>query len=143
MNEEELKRNASLNRYVVHDLNQSPSMDFEKNTFDVVICTASIEYLVKPFNVFEDVARCLKPGGKFLVTFSDRWFPPKTIKLWSELHPFERVALVVEYFRRSGMYENIETLSILHYPRPEDDKYSEQLVYSDPVFAVWASVGKK
>jgi len=37
------------------------------------------------------------------------------------------------------MYENIETLSIMHYPRPEDDKYGDRLPYSDPVFAVWAS----
>ena len=142
MNEEELKRNASLNQYVVHDLNQLPVLEFENNAFDLVICTASIEYLVKPFEVLEEIARCLRPGGKVMLTFTDRWFPPKAIKLWSELHPFERVALVVEYFRRSGLYDDIETLSILHYPRPQDDKYSDQLVYSDPVFAVWASTRK-
>jgi SAM-dependent methyltransferase len=140
MNEEELKRNAGLNKYVVHDLNKSPVLEFDNNTLDLVTCTASVEYLVKPFEVLEEIARCLRPGGELVITFSDRWFPPKAIKIWSELHPFERVALVVDYFRQSGRFENIETLSILHYPRPEDDKYSDRLVYSDPVFAVWASV---
>jgi len=142
MNEEELKQNTRLDQYIVQDLNQSPVLEFENNAFDLVVCTASIEYLVKPLEVIKEAARCLKPGGKFIITFSDRWFPPKAIKLWTELHPFERVALVVEYFRCSGMYENIETLSIMHYPRPEDDKYSDRLPYSDPVFAVWASTGQ-
>jgi SAM-dependent methyltransferase len=142
MNEEELKRNTRLNGYVVHDLNRSPALGFESNAFDLVICTTSIEYLINPFDVFKEIARCLKPGGKFVITFSDRWFPPKAIKLWMELHSFERVALVVDYFKQSRWYENIETLSMLHYPRPQDDKYSGQLAFSDPVFAVWASVRK-
>ena len=140
LNEQELQQNPRLDQYVVHDLNESPTLPFESNAFELVICTASVEYLVKPFEVFAEIARCLKPGGKLLVTFSDRWFPPKAIAVWSELHPFERVALVVDYFRRGGLYENIETLSILHYPRPQDDKYSDRLAYSDPVFVVLGSV---
>ena len=32
------------------------------------------------------------------MTFSDRWFPTKAIELWSELHPFERMGLVLDYF---------------------------------------------
>ena len=36
----------------------------------------------------------LRPGGRFIVTFSDRWFPPKAIRVWTRLH------LVLDYFRR-------------------------------------------
>jgi len=46
---------------------------------------------VKPFEVFADIARVLKTGGASVITFSDRWFPPQSIRLWSELHPFERM----------------------------------------------------
>ena len=86
MNSDELEENVALRQRVVHDLNGSPNLPFDDNIFDLVVCTASVEYLVHPFEVFAEVVRCLKPGGKFVVTFSDRWFPTKAIKLWSELH---------------------------------------------------------
>jgi len=140
MNEEELKQNKALNHYIIQDLNQSPTLQLDKQAFNLAVCTASIEYLVNPIKVMTEVARCLKPGALFAITFSDRWFPPKAIQLWSELHSFEKIAFVAECFKQSGKYKDIETLSIQHYPRPIDDKYSNQLAYSDPIFAVWAKV---
>jgi len=77
MNEEELKQNTRLDQYIVQDLNQSPVLEFENNAVDLVVCTASIEYLVKPLEVIKEVARCLKPGGKFIITFSDGCSLPK------------------------------------------------------------------
>lgn len=138
LNEEELSNNDTLDSYVVHDLNRQPELPFADQTFDLVLCTASVEYLVKPHEVFDDIARCLKPGGRCIVSFSDRWFPPKAIMLWSTLHPFERLGLVTSYFRAGGGFTDIETLSIRHYPRPADDKYADEQPYSDPVFAVSA-----
>jgi ubiquinone/menaquinone biosynthesis C-methylase UbiE len=140
MNAVELEQNKALTKHVVHDLNVSPILPFNDNAFDCAVCTASVEYLIHPFEVFREVARCVKPSGTFIVTFSDRWFPPKAIQLWSALHLFERVALVTEYFKQAGSFSRINTLSIQHYPRPKDDKYSNQVLYSDPVFAVWAKV---
>lgn len=143
MNEEELQNNPALAGYVVHDLNENPGLPFADRSFDRVICTASVEYLVQPIEVFREVARCLKPGGQFIVSFSDRWFPPKAIQLWSELHPYERVALVIAYFKQAQQFSGIETLSIQHYPRPEDDKYADSMIHSDPVFVVRASVAEQ
>lgn len=77
----------------------------------MVICSVSVEYLVRPLEVFAEVGRVLKPGGRFIITFSDRWFPSKVIQLWTELHPFERMALVLEYFRRSGQFSDLATES--------------------------------
>jgi SAM-dependent methyltransferase len=85
------------------------------------------------------VARVLKPGGTFVVSFSNRWFPPKAIHIWEQIHEFERVGLVMEYFLQSGRFDNLGTYSMRGLPRPRNDKYAGELVYSDPVYAVWGS----
>lgn len=140
LNAEELHKNAALCERVIQDLNVTPALDFPDRHFDAVVCTASVEYLTQPFAIFAEVARVLKPGKPFIVTFSDRWFPTKSIRVWDELHPFERMGLVLTYFRRAGLYEDLHTLSVRNLPRPTDDKYYGQIRNADPVFAVW---GKK
>jgi SAM-dependent methyltransferase len=93
--------------------------------------------LVHPFEVFDEVARVLRPDGRFILTFSNRWFAPKAIRVWPELHEFERMGMVLEYFLKSGKYRRLETYSLRGLPRPENDKYFGKLYYSDPVYAVW------
>lgn len=100
LNREEMLQNPQLTDHVIHDLNRDPSLPLIDNEFDAVICTVSVEYLIHPFEVFREIARILKPDGFFIVTFSNRWFPPKVIRIWSELHDFERIGLVLEYFCR-------------------------------------------
>jgi hypothetical protein len=137
MNQKELAANSRLTDYVVHDLNANSRLPFNNKDFDAAICSLSIEYLIHPFEVFEEISRVLKPGGVFVVTFSNRWFPPKAISIWSELHEFERLGLVLEFFLKSGQYKNLQTYSMRGLPRPEDDKYYAQIMFSDPVYAVW------
>jgi SAM-dependent methyltransferase len=137
LNERELKKNSRLSESVVQDLNVNPRLPFESNSFDVVICTVSVEYLIDPLAVFEEVSRVLRTDGHFIVTFSNRWFPTKAIKIWTELHDFERMGLVLEYFLRAGGFKALQTYSIRGLPRPHDDKYFPDLAYSDPVYAVW------
>ncbi len=137
MNAEELGRNERLRVFDLHDLNHRPRLPYPDDAFDAVICTVSVEYLTRPQAVFDDVARVLAPGGLFAVTFSDRWFPTKAIRVWKELHPFERMGLVLELFHQTERFSALETFSSQGWPRPDDDKYADQLAYSDPVFAVW------
>jgi ubiquinone/menaquinone biosynthesis C-methylase UbiE len=137
MNADELAQNPRLRERVVHDLNTDSRLPFDAESFDAVLCTASVEYLIEPIKVFTEIARVLKPGAAFVVTFSDRWFPTKAIELWSELHPFERMGLVLQYFQKAGAYVDLGTESLHGLPRPLDDKYADQLAQSDPVFAVW------
>ena len=139
LNQDELRHNPQLDQYVVHDLNKDSGLPFDTGTFDVVLCTVSVEYLTDPFSVFSEVARVLKPGGTFVVTFSNRWFPTKSIRIWAELHEFERMGLVLEYFMQSGKFEDLHTYSMRGLPRPHDDKYFPEFVYSDPLYAVWGS----
>jgi Methyltransferase domain len=136
LNAAELASNSRLADYAVQDLNRDPRLPYADGRFDVVVCSVSVEYLVLPFDVFAEVARVLKPGGQCIVTFSDRWFPPKVIGLWTELHPFERMGLVLEYLRQTRQFDGMITESWRDWPRPQDDKYYPSRLTADPVFAV-------
>lgn len=139
MNQAELEQNPRLTDFTVHDLNSGPRMPYADESFDLALCTVSVEYLTRPLEVFRDVARVLKPGGVFVVTFSNRWFPPKVVRVWEEIHEFERVGLVTEYFLKSGVFDTLGTYSMRGLPRPEGDKYARELALSDPVYAVWGT----
>ena len=139
MNRTELEHNPRLTDVQVHDLNDDPALPYENESFDVAICNVSVEYLTQPLEVFAEVGRVLKPGGTFVVTFSNRWFPPKVIHIWEPIHEFERVGLVMEYFLRSGAFNNLGTFSMRGLPRPRNDKYARELALSDPVYATWGT----
>lgn len=137
LNEDELRSNPRLSDYMVHDLNLNPVLPFEDSAFDVVVNTVSVEYLVYPFAIFNEVLRILRPDGFFAVTFSNRWFPTKAIRIWSELHEFERMGLVLAYFLNAGGFKDLQTYSMRGLPRPFDDPYFPKLRHADPVYAVW------
>jgi hypothetical protein len=98
LNENELRRNKALTEYVILDINKNPCLPFPEGTFDIIINTVSVDYMTRPLEIFEEVARVLKPGGLFLVIFSNRMFPEKAFKLWRESDEDERVILVDEFF---------------------------------------------
>lgn len=137
LNAEELAKNLDLSDWVVHDLNENPILPYKPESYDAVVCTVSIEYLIDPETVFREIGRVLRTGGLFVVTFSNRWFPEKVISIWKDLHEFERMGLVMEYFQKSKMFKDLETYSIRGLPRPRDDKYFYEIMDSDPIYAVW------
>ena len=112
MNAEELAANPALSERRVHDLNADPRLPYADATFDAVVCTVSVEYLTRPLEVFAEVRRVLRSGGRFAVVFSNRYFPPKAIRVWIEAHPFERTGLVLEYFLRDGGYTGLNSFSL-------------------------------
>ena len=140
LNEEELRHNHRADDIRVHDLNAVPELPFADTAFDAVICTASIEYLTKPYAVVAEIRRILRPGGLVAMAFSNRWFPPKVIRIWSELHEFERLGLVTDLLAANGGFSGLSTLSRRGLPRPEDDPHQE-LMHSDPVYMVWGQAG--
>jgi len=136
MNHEELAANPRLTERVVLDLNDCATLPWHDDNFDCVLNTAAIEYLVQPAAVLAEVRRVLRPGGVFAVTFSDRWFPPKAIRVWRQIHPFERLALVLGLLLQAG-FRDLHSETLRGVRRPQDDKYSGQREFSDPLFAVW------
>ena len=88
MNGAEMGANAQLTDHVVHSLNDEarlalvPALPYADESFDVALCTVSVQYLLHPVEVFAEVRRVLRPGGRFLVSFSNRCFPTKATQLW-------------------------------------------------------------
>jgi len=138
LNDTELARNMVLDDAVIHDLNRDPRLPFEEASLDAVICSLSVDYLVRPLEVFADVTRVLRPGGLFLVVFSNRMFETKAVKLWRQASEEERVILVEEFFRVTEGLEPARTFVSKGLPRPAADRYARQVPTSDPVYAVFA-----
>jgi len=82
MNAEELARNDRLTEFVTSDLNQDPRLPFDDESFDVVNCVVSVDYLTQPREVFQEIYRVLRPQGKCLISFSNRCFPTKAVAMW-------------------------------------------------------------
>jgi SAM-dependent methyltransferase len=143
LNANELSKNKSLAEFLLHDLNVNPSLPFSDNTFDAVINTISVDYITKPIEVFQEVSRILKPGGLFLVIFSNRMFPEKAIKIWSRSNEEARAQLVENYFKWAGGFSNPMIFVSQGGPRPKDDKYAAYGIPSDPVFAVYGFADKE
>lgn len=127
MNETELSRNAAAASWVVHDLNVDPRLPFGDASFDAVTCCVSVDYLVRPIEVFADVARVLRPGGQFVVTFSNRCFPTKAIKGWLANDDHGRLSIVRTYFDECGGFDE-PVLARCNPGAP-----------GDPLFAAWAT----
>ncbi|MBI4804841.1 MAG: methyltransferase domain-containing protein [Desulfovibrio sp.] len=136
MNAEELEANPVLARRTVRDVNASPSLPYSDGEFDAVVSSLSIEYLIDPRAVVHECARVLRSGGRFMVGFSNRWFPTKANFLWLDLHEYERVGLVLDYLLESGCFKELWTESVRNWWRPADDPHVRQTWISDPVYVV-------
>jgi SAM-dependent methyltransferase len=138
LNDDEMKQNRSLNEWVIHDINKNPELPFNDKEFDVVVCDLSIDYITNPFDVVKEIRRVLKPDGVLTFSFSNRYFPQKVIKLWIDLHDFERMGYVLEILLRNGGFKQFQTFSYRGYKRPYDDKYFGCTFLSDPLYVVYA-----
>ena len=127
MNDAELRRNPALAGYVLQDLNAEPRLPFEDAAFDDVVCCVSVDYLVRPLDVFADVARVLRPGGRLVITFSNRCFPTKAIRGWLATDDAGHVAIVRRYFELTEGFGP-----------PASDLRTPLTAPGDPLWAVWA-----
>jgi SAM-dependent methyltransferase len=139
LNRNELERNERIDEVVLHDLNRDPALPFDDASFDVVLNTVSVDYLVRPFDVFREVGRVLRPGGLHLVVFSNRMFPTKAVRIWRETAEDKRVHLVQDFFSDAGLFGETTTFVHRGHPRPADDRYAGVEPTSDPVYAVYAN----
>ena len=105
MNAEEMDDNPQLDSYAIHNLNQNPRLPYDDNQFDAVLCAVSIQYLTQPITVFEEVNRVLKPGGDFIISFSNRCFPSKAVAIWLSTTDRQHIELIQRYFDLSGSWE--------------------------------------
>lgn len=126
MNARELDANPVAHHRVVHDLNRDPHLPFGTGEFHAVLCCVSVDYLTRPFEVFQEVHRVLRPDGVFVCTWSNRCFPTKAIRGWLLADDDTRAWLVGQYFVRSASWFEPTTVQIL------------DAAGGDPLFAAWA-----
>jgi SAM-dependent methyltransferase len=130
MNVAELNANSQLTGGFVQDLNRRPSLPFADATFDACTVAVSVQYMTRPVEIFREVARILKPGAPFILSFSNRMFPTKAVAIWRALDDQRHGGLVDLYFRLSEAFGPAEFLDISPFPGR-----------SDPLYAVIASRG--
>jgi SAM-dependent methyltransferase len=125
MNAEELAANARLTRWFVQDLNDKPILPLPDSEFDGACLCVSVQYLQRPVDVFREIARVLRNGAPFIVSFSNRCFPTKAVAIWQRLTGPEQQRLVGAYMDAAG-FTGVDGYA--HTPRG-----------SDPL---WAVVGR-
>jgi SAM-dependent methyltransferase len=128
MNRHELAANPQAASWVVHDLNADPILPFGDAAFDDVTCCVSVDYLIRPVEVFAEVARVLRPGGRLVVTFSNRCFPTKVIRGWARANAEGCVEIVRRYFELSGGFGP-----------PTSQLRTGLAAFGDPLWGVWAA----
>jgi SAM-dependent methyltransferase len=126
MNAYELARNEQAVGGVVHDLNTHPELPLRNGTFDAAVCCVSVDYLVRPVDVFRAVHAVLRHDAPFVLTFSNRCFPSKAIRAWLHTDDDTHLAIVAEYFRRSGGWRDVRS-----------EVRREGAPGRDPLYAVW------
>ena len=129
LNAVEMAENPQLGQAVVHDINSDPELPFEDWAFDAV--TVSIQYVVRPVEIFRQVNRVLGEVGKLHVVYSNRMFPTKAVTIWKALDDTRRGQLIASYFHHCGGWGRLQTLDIGNRQQP----------YGDPVYVVTASKG--
>ncbi len=102
MNAEELATNARLDRWFVQDLNSEAALPLADGSFDAALCCVGVQYLQQPVSVFAEVRRALTADAPFVVSFSNRCFPTKTVAIWHSLDTARHAALVRLYVERAG-----------------------------------------
>ncbi len=110
MNHEELAANPRLDEAVVQDLNQNPILPFADAAFDAVLIAVSVQYLIRPFEVFAEIGRVLAPGGTCVVAMSHRLFPTKAIYAFRALSPADRCRVVESYLRLGAGMQDIRSI---------------------------------
>lgn len=112
------------------DLNENPTLPYEDESFDVVTCVVSIDYLIEPVKVLKEVYRVLRPGGKVILSQSNRCFPTKAIAMWLQMNDRQHLELINGYLQYAGGFEPRKAFDITA-TLPDNG-------YRDPMFIVEA-----
>ena len=118
MNAAELATNPRLTERSVQNLNGTSDLPFGEAEFDGAAICVSVQYLIRPIEVFREIARVSKENAPLVVTFSNRCFPTKAVFAWNALDDAGHIELVSEYFTASESYTEVEIRR--HEPRGGD-----------------------
>jgi SAM-dependent methyltransferase len=112
MNAQELAANRRLSRWFLQDLNRDPVLPLETDSLDAAMICVGVQYLTSPVAVFRELARVLKPGAPLIVSFSNRCFPTKAVRVWLSLDGRGHARLVALYLERAG-FADVEVVALM------------------------------
>jgi len=115
------------------DLNVEAKLPYADKSFDVVTCVVSIDYLIYPIEVMKEIHRVLRPGGKVIVSQSNRCFPSKAIAMWLKMNDRQHLELINGYFQYAGGFKPRKAFDVT-----ANDPTSYLPGRSDPMFIVEA-----
>ena len=148
MNQVELFFNDQVtDGFVVADLNGSglinqpgeetgegdPFCQYDNESVDVITCALSIDYLIDPVQILRGCNRLLRPGGKVIVSFSNRCFGTKAIRLWRVTGINFHVDLVNAFFQYAGNYDTPTAYNITPIIPGKSQKYQDPLVVVEAI----------
>ena len=100
---------------------------FEDGAFDDVVCSGTVGSMIRPLETFAEVARVLRPGGRFVCTFSSRLHAETAIRGWTQTDDAGRVRIVRKYFQLTQAFGPAES-----------DLRTSLSGTGDRLWAVWA-----
>src|SRR3954469_8346639 len=103
-------------------------LPFEDAVFDDVVCSGGVGGMTRPFEAFAEAARVLKPGGRFVCTFADRFYARAAIRGWVTADDAGRVRIVRRYFERTPAFGGAQS-----------DLRTSLTGTGDRLWAVWAT----
>jgi SAM-dependent methyltransferase len=82
-NQNEARRRAEICKadqaqFEVQDVRNLDQRADLAGQFDIAICLDTVEHIMDDFKLFAEIARCLKPGGRLLLTTPNYYFRPLT-----------------------------------------------------------------
>lgn len=132
MNGMELTFNDQLTGgYKQKDLNNDPTLPYEDDSFDVITCVVSIDYVVEPIKVLKEAHRVLRKGGKLIISQSNRCFPSKAISMWLKMNDRQHLELINGYLQYAGGFREPRNAYDITATLPDNS-------YRDPMFIVEA-----
>lgn len=126
MNAEELAGNERLTESVVRDLNLDPTLPYEDESFDFVNNVVSVDYLNQPLPIFKEMHRVLRPGGRAIMSFSNRCFPTKAVAIWNQVDDSGHIWVVGSYFKFSAEWSATAAYDISPSGRGSDPMFVVQ-----------------
>jgi len=147
MNARELEANERLSEWVQADLNSEPTLPFADASFDAVLNVVSVDYLSRPREVFAEMNRVLRPGGQAIMSFSNRCFPSKAVRMWLAANDETRQKIVASYFAYSpeGAWRDIMAIDVSPKAQGGAGPFDIRSIFSalvpsgDPMFIVRAN----
>jgi SAM-dependent methyltransferase len=103
-------------------------LPYGDGAFDDVVCPDGVGSLTRPDGTFGEVARVLRPGGRFVCTFSSERFSRSAIRGWISTDDAGRMRIVRAYFRLAPAFGPAES-----------DLRTSLTGTGDRLWAVWAA----